>query len=207
MADPHAILAAKALLERRACSHDRSQWIRWGWGTCVECLADALAAPSQETETRGDGHASDCAKHNAPAYPAGPCDCRRSCLSCAMRSDEPGRLGYCRADDCWLEDVTPCERWTPLAAPAAPRDPGERCVHGTTPIAACVHCSRAPAPSAAPDTDRWDSEKCGTCEKFSARGNCCVADGTEARADYGACSMWSPCASPGAGGADEGSAT
>jgi hypothetical protein len=57
MADPHAILAAKALLERRACSHDRSQWIRWGWGTCVECLADALAAPSQETETRPAGSA------------------------------------------------------------------------------------------------------------------------------------------------------
>ena len=24
----------------------------------------------------GNGHTSDCAKHNAPAYPAGECDCR-----------------------------------------------------------------------------------------------------------------------------------
>jgi hypothetical protein len=42
-----------------------------GFGPCKdpECKAPILSAGG------GAGHRSDCAVHNAPAYPAGHCDC------------------------------------------------------------------------------------------------------------------------------------
>lgn len=33
------------------------------------------APPPKSVQKRKSEHASDCAVHNGPAYPAGPCDC------------------------------------------------------------------------------------------------------------------------------------
>lgn len=40
----------------------------------IDAFMEANPVPD-DTTTAPDGHASDCAIHNAPAYPAGPCDC------------------------------------------------------------------------------------------------------------------------------------
>jgi hypothetical protein len=42
----------------------------------ITAIKQALAAPTvQEPEYRCCPHTSDCAVHNMPAYPAGPCNC------------------------------------------------------------------------------------------------------------------------------------
>ena len=53
---------------------------RWSWHDLPERAAAAIAAIDLMQRTAqhlaaGRLHDSDCAMHNAPAYPAGPCDC------------------------------------------------------------------------------------------------------------------------------------
>lgn len=72
---------------------DRSRWTmrRDGIMECTECrsragigheascpwkrLDDALRAPMDAAVIPDNAHKSDCAVHNAPALPVGPCDC------------------------------------------------------------------------------------------------------------------------------------
>jgi hypothetical protein len=164
---------------------------------CDDCriLRRALAAPSQETETRG----------SAPelAACANPYHAKSGCFG--------------RENECY--DIRAA------IAPAGPRDPASlcgRCVHETTPtstpgvwvcsyndarvgnVYSCVGFRPAPAPSAAPDTG---SERyCNMCGA--------VYSGPPEHANESGCQYMAPTlaeiaarASPGAGGADEGSAT
>ena len=53
---------------------------RWSWHDLPERAAAAIAAIDLMQRTAqdlaaGSAHDSDCAMHNAPAYPAGECDC------------------------------------------------------------------------------------------------------------------------------------
>jgi len=38
-------------------------------------LATEVSEPELPSTSSGDNHDSDCATHNEPAYPNGPCDC------------------------------------------------------------------------------------------------------------------------------------
>jgi len=81
----HIIAAAKALAEK----HGVPSWAVRDWGHLQAALCEAILTtlPSEEAMM----HKSDCAVHNEPAYPNGPCDCgaeptedhlRRACEEC-----------------------------------------------------------------------------------------------------------------------------
>ena len=65
----HIIAAAKALAEK----HGVPSWAVRDWGHLQAALCEAILTtlPSEEAMM----HKSDCAVHNEPAYPNGPCDC------------------------------------------------------------------------------------------------------------------------------------
>lgn len=53
-----------------------------------------------EASLDGDGHASDCAVHNAPALPVGPCDCgaepqKKECACLRPGGDPTGNCEEC----------------------------------------------------------------------------------------------------------------
>jgi hypothetical protein len=189
------ITAAAEACDGRASAHLLASEPQREARKCANTIRSLVAAPSQETETRG----------SAPelAACANPYHAKSGCFG--------------RENECY--DIRAA------IAPAGPRDPASlcgRCVHETTPtstpgvwvcsyndarvgnVYSCVGFRPAPAPSAAPDTG---SERyCNMCGA--------VYSGPPEHANESGCQYMAPTlaeiaarASPGAGGADEGSAT
>jgi hypothetical protein len=111
----------------RRCGHGVYQP---GCGDCARQLSQRASAPSSPPPSGGALHASDCATHNEPAYPAGPCDCKPRRPRSAREPHADGRrvqLLRCRERrSVWTRPLRPCPaiRIGAAARPRSERDPG-----------------------------------------------------------------------------------
>lgn len=73
------ILNAKQIQELEEASKPLVEFLRSNFNPHVTVIVTGQSAEMVEGLATvmpfGDLHASDCAVHNEPAYPAGPCDC------------------------------------------------------------------------------------------------------------------------------------
>jgi hypothetical protein len=124
----------------RRCGHGVYQP---GCGDCARQLSQRASAPSSPPPSGGALHASDCATHNEPAYPAGPCDCKprrpRSGDCCCDPPESPTQTdGECNC--CGAASGAPCGHAPSAPAPRSESAPPPAPALSETPAEADSTC-------------------------------------------------------------------
>ena len=70
--DAYWLIEAPSGRRRLCCDDHLSNFVEWVGTNSVTCLTDCCRC---DDCLRDGPHASDCAVHNEPAYPNGPCNC------------------------------------------------------------------------------------------------------------------------------------